>query len=409
MMEMRRRQFLTGAAALAAYAQLQAGVMAQGLPGNIGIPFSPRPAVSPGLWLTGGNSDGQIGNSSMTDVSIPIQIGTATGGPGGWTSVEGGVSYTIGILNGQGFGWGLNSEGQLGIGNTAIKNSPTPMTVGGSGWQVLAPGDTHWVGVNAGHLLTCGSNSLGQLGTNNIIPHSTPVQQGTSTAWSAGAAGSNFSMAINAGQLFGAGGNGSGNQGGGSHTNSSQFVLRDANTDHFWVACGSDCTYVLRGTGPGNATLWAVGQDDVGQLGDGFSGAGRKLSTFVQIGSETDWQGVWGGVNFAIGMRGNMLFGWGINTFGQLGLGDIVPRSSPTQIGLSSAWTAGSATASTASGINNGAWYNWGNGTNGRLGDGMTGGTHRVSLPVQVGLGTNYALLMSGEAGGGTGAIAFPA
>ena len=37
---------------------------------------------------------------------------------------------------------------------------------------------------------------------------------------------------------------------------------------------------------------------------------------------------------------GNALFGWGTNGNGELGLGDVVARSSPVQIGALTTWAA---------------------------------------------------------------------
>ena len=79
------------------------------------------------------------------------------------------------------------------------------------------------------------------------------------------------------------------------------------------------------------------------------------------------------------------LYCWGQNTYGELGVGDIVPRSSPTLVG---GLLAGKYVSKVAIGdantcaIADGEAYCWGDGSNGIIGNGSTSGSN---VPVHVG------------------------
>ena len=73
------------------------------------------------LWAWGSNSDGQLGEGSMSDSAVPIQIGNSKE----WIYVSAGKYHTFAIKSdGSLWGWGRNVEGQLG----AISNATTVLT-----------------------------------------------------------------------------------------------------------------------------------------------------------------------------------------------------------------------------------------------------------------------------------------
>jgi alpha-tubulin suppressor-like RCC1 family protein len=85
-----------------------------------------------------------------------------------------------------------------------------------------------------------------------------------------------------------------------------------------------------------NGTLWAWGANGSGQLGIGNV---ITRSSPVQVGTATDWKDVTGseGNTFALKTTGT-LWGWGINSSGELGFGDTTNKSSPVQIGSATNW-----------------------------------------------------------------------
>ena len=67
--------------------------------------------------------------------------------------------------------------------------------------------------------------------------------------------------------------------------------------------------------------MWAWGGNDAGQLGDGTT-VGKRFPT--QIGTDTDWVDVAGGLFHSMALKANgALFTWGTNETGQLGNGNF--------------------------------------------------------------------------------------
>jgi alpha-tubulin suppressor-like RCC1 family protein/two-component sensor histidine kinase len=86
------------------------------------------------LYVSGLNSNGQIGDNTIINRSTPVQIGTLASttefnpiqvGNSSWSQVSAGDSHSVGIkLDNTVFAWGLNSAGQLGDSTTISRSSP---------------------------------------------------------------------------------------------------------------------------------------------------------------------------------------------------------------------------------------------------------------------------------------------
>jgi alpha-tubulin suppressor-like RCC1 family protein len=123
----------------------------------------------------------------------------------------------------------------------------------------------------------------------------------------------------------------------------------------------------------------------------------------VQVGTLTDWAQVAAGAYNTLAIKTNgTLWGWGLNTGGQLGDGTVITRSSPVQIGALSNW-AQVATGSqrVPSGIfsvavkTDGTLWTWGQDSEGQLGKSTRG--INTSSPVQIGALTNWAQVSAGN------------
>jgi hypothetical protein len=124
--------------------------------------------------------------------------------------------------------------------------------------------------------------------------------------------------------------------------------------------------------------IWGAGQTFVGELDNDFNA--RK---FLPFDNSTDWNIITHNTDVAMGIKTNgTLWQWGPNTSGQLGLNDIVNRSSPVQVGTLT-WVSGSVAAQSSFAIlYDGTMWAWGANTNGRLG---LGDLISRSSPVQLG------------------------
>lgn len=132
--------------------------------------------------------------------------------------------------------------------------------------------------------------------------------------------------------------------------NYGQFGLGDVIDRSSPVQVGSETNWVKISTGlasyliRSDGTLWACGYNTEGNLGIGTSGYGAKISSFVQVGSDTNWLDV--NISYQVGGRGSVvavktngtLWTCGSNEFGQLGLGDTTDRSFFTQVGSDNDW-----------------------------------------------------------------------
>ncbi len=74
------------------------------------------------LYCWGYNANGELGDGTVADKSVPTQIGVRTD----WSDISSGIYHTCGKINGELYCWGYNGYGQLGDG-TAWNENPSPV------------------------------------------------------------------------------------------------------------------------------------------------------------------------------------------------------------------------------------------------------------------------------------------
>ena len=288
------------------------------------------------LWGTGSNVHGELGINSFGNApNLLIQIGTDSN----WKTTSGTRDSTIGLKNnGTLWGWGFNNNGQVGDGTTIDRY--TPVQIGtDANWKAITSGlstsfnialktnGTLW-----GWGFHGGANCLG-LGSGTSINtyYPSPNQIGIDSDWSTMDSGFQHTLAIKTNgklYIFGTGVNGAG--GDGIFTDRAFFNPTQIGTDSNWaqVSAGFNTSFAIKTDG----TLWAWGQNDLGQLGDGTT-INKGFPT--QIGTDTNWVSVQAGQFHTVALKANgSLWTWGDNTFAQLGTGGYISSLIPVQIAV---------------------------------------------------------------------------
>jgi len=189
------------------------------------------------------------------------------------------------------------------------------------------------------------------------------------------------------------GGNTYGNLGDGTTTSRSSPVTVVGGITN-WSQLSGGRYHSLGVTSTGIAYGW--GRNSYGQLGDGT--ATSRLSPVTVVGGITNWSQLSAGSYFSLGLTSTgIAYGWGRNSYGQLGDGTATSRLSPvTVVGGITNWSQLSAGAVHSLGLTSaGIAYGWGNNSSGQLGDGTA--TSRLSPVTVVGGITNWSQLSAGN------------
>ncbi|NIL44149.1 cell wall anchor protein [Salinispora arenicola] len=252
-------------------------------------------------------------------------------------------------------------------------------------WPAVAQDTPAPFGAASDTILAWGSNFFGELGNGTTTNSSTPVAVSlpADTAAVAIAAGDAHSVALTAaGTVLAWGDNSHGQLGDGTGADSLTpvGVNLPAGVTASAVAAGRDHSVAL--TSAGAVLAW--GGNSFGQLGDGTV-VDRSTPVAVALPPSTTVTAVAAGGNHSVALTSaGTALAWGRNFFGQLGDGTVVDRSTPTVVSLPAGVTASAVAAgrihslalTTAGGV-----LAWGNNTFGQLGDGTT---TTSSTPVSV-------------------------
>ncbi len=351
------------------------------------------------LLAWGLNRNGQIGDGTSIDKSIPTMVGVTTAATG--SIVSAGEFHTLALSGCATAGctlsaWGSNDSGRLGDGTAVEKRSPTKLT--GTSWTDVSAGGAHTLAIkkdsaSGGTLWAWGRNDKGQLGlgtgstaTNYDTKTSPTAVMATIKTWTAVSAGSLHSLAVYGGGLLTAWG----------ANNRGQLGVNNSAADVSYVAPISTGTFKVASIAAGgdhslaifnNGSLWSWGANGFGQVGNG-----TIVDVFApaQIGTDLNWESVSaggghndagndqptnGGHSLAIKNDGT-LWAWGSNTYGQLGTGTTDDATTPTQVGTDRDWKRVSAGKLHSFGWKaDGSLWMWGNNLNGQLGNGSSGTT----------------------------------
>jgi alpha-tubulin suppressor-like RCC1 family protein len=249
------------------------------------------------IYACGYNNAGQLGDTSTTDRSTPVRCGTLSSMIGASCSNPSSMHVYAWDASGNLYAWGYNADGQLGDGTTTNRSAPVLITGMPNTAQAQATANYdgashHGSGIvmnTSGAVFGTGYNGYGQLGVNDTSNRS---------AWTAAStAGGALPAAV---EVFAVGG------GIGSH------FFRD-----------------------GSGNIYGAGNNAAGQLGDTTT---TNRSLFTKITAITgivklacigySYNGV--ATSMAALTSGGVLYTWGYNAQGQLGLNSTTNVLTPT-------------------------------------------------------------------------------
>lgn len=294
---------------------------------------------SSGLWVKAFKSGLPPSENAYTQWAITGQIAAAG-------------NHTVALKsNGDVWAWGSNTNGEIGDGTagTAPRPSPTRVRANASTFltsvKAVSAGTSHTIALKSdGTVWAWGLNSLGQLGDGTTVQKLYPVAV----------------KLPNGTPLSG--------------------VIQ--------IASGANHNLVLKSDG----TVWAWGANSSGQIGDGTTTSPRSFATQVKASSSTFLTGivqVAAGSAHSAAIKGDPRTGWtwGLNSSGQLGNGSTKSSSFPVQVqGSSGALTNVTrifcgASHTMAIATSNYELFGWGLNSNGQLADGTTTSPRKTAVP----------------------------
>jgi alpha-tubulin suppressor-like RCC1 family protein len=278
------------------------------------------PVTNGGSGQTSGFSEGQIliGNSTGNTLTKATLTGgndiCVTNGNGSIT-----IAYCVPIVyNNSLWTWGHASDGGLGDNTTVSKSSPVSVVGGFTDWcQVSGGSNSLALGVRTnGTAWAWGDNGDGELGDSTTVNKSSPISViGGFTNWSKVSSGANHAVGLRQdGTMWAWGYNGAGQLGTNSTTNTSSPVsVVGGFTDWCQIAAGHKNSFGIRT----NGVLYAWGYNNSGRLG--INNTENKSSPVSVVGGFTDWCGV-ANKNHTLAVRTNgTAWAWGCGYHGQLG------------------------------------------------------------------------------------------
>jgi alpha-tubulin suppressor-like RCC1 family protein len=300
------------------------------------------------VWAWGVASLGELGNGthlaySTRAVKVDFPAGVRVTTLANPMPFDGALAIDS---QGHAWGWGFNADGDLCLsGLTELR----PMKLALSGVTLATGARTHSLVDSGGKVYACGSGEYGVLGTGTTanssvpvsvvgLPESIPVKALTSSWEGSGALLGN-------GDYFNWGYNAAGQLGNGSTDDSDvpvQVPLSEPVRQVFQGGSGpknGQSVAVLN-----NGTVWAWGDNDRGQLGNGTrTSSDVPLQVDVPTGVTFVMVSSGGYASYAIDGSGR-LWAWGDNGNGQLGTGGAIAiATNPVNVGIRAAGVSSTA------------------------------------------------------------------
>jgi alpha-tubulin suppressor-like RCC1 family protein len=278
------------------------------------------------LWAMGWNIDGQLGDGTYNNTNQPEQIVASN-----VTAIAVGIAHSLFLkTNGSLWTMGWNRNGQLGDGTYNNTNRPEQIVT--SNVTAIAAGYYHSLFLKRdGSLWAMGDNYYGELGDGTFNQTNRPEQIVASNV-TAIAAGQLYSLFVKRDDsLWATGWNQRGQLGDGTYNNTNLPVQ----------IVGSNVTAIVVGKiGQeypegyslflmSDGSMWAMGNNDYGQLGDGTFNQTNRPEQIVA----NNVTAIAAGLGHSLFLKSDgSLWGMGYNEYGQLGDGTYNSTNRPEQI-----------------------------------------------------------------------------
>ena len=301
------------------------------------------------VWATGHNANGELGDGTNVQQIYPVQVTDSTTNPiTNVSSISSGAAHTV-FLKSDGTVWatGNNTEGELGDGSTTDKNRAVQVTDSTTNpitnVSAIAGGANHTVFLKSdGTVWATGYNVYGELGIGNTTQQNRAVQVTDSsgnyiTNVSAIAAGYYQTVFLKSdGTVWATGQNNNGELGDGTTTNKSRAVqVSDSTTNPITnvsaIAGGANHTVFLKSDG----TVWATGENANGELGDGTTNDNPRAEPVTDSTTNpiTNISAISTGYYHSVFLKNDgTVWATGNNAEGELGDGSTTDKSRAVQV-----------------------------------------------------------------------------
>lgn len=411
------------------------------------------------VWAFGSNAYGQLGSGNTTSYYAPHAVMTVSGQLTNVSDIDAGTSFSLAITrpNGNVLAWGANSEGQLGntypkpwLGNPA--NSSVPVTVrtaqGGITDIVgIAAGHEHALAIDrTGHIYAWGNNANGQIGfdVGDYSPFAVTINSGeifeiASSPFTTTARTTPGTTQVYIPSRFGISSLtvemntriplnlwGVDSYAKFQHLTLSTYSVSILLSSYTSPSSGrylwkfdqndSETTYAFQYPGTYTLTVWAPNGFFSGSASN-YNAKWFYTASPAKIGVHslrgylilpTAYIGVAAGDNHSIAVASESnttsLLAWGLNSSGQLGLGDTGSRDRPVQVpGFLNVRRVVCGANHTLALKNDGTVWAWGRNTNGQLG---IGSITSKSVPTKITWFSERNIFIVGIAAGSSHSLA---
>ena len=339
------------------------------------------------LWAMGDDYQGQLGDGTYTlGTNSPEEIVASN-----VTAIAAGAYHSL-FLKSDGSLWAMGANtifppqdasdsGQLGDGTYNNTNQPEMIVT--SNVTAIAAGGFHSLLLKSdGSLWAMGYNYNGQLGDGTYNNTNRPEMIVASNVTVIAAGGYHSLFLKNDGSLWAMGYNANGQLGDGTY-NSTNLPEEIIFSNVVAIAAGLYSSFFIKSDG----SLWAMGNDGLGQLGDGtYSSPVSGTNVPEQI-QASNIKAVAGGYFHSLFVKSDgSLWAMGSDQFGQLGDGSYGNGTNLPELIVTSGVTAVAAGSGHSLFLkNDGSLWAMGDNFPGQLGDGTTdSGTYETNLPEQI-------------------------